>query len=375
MRVTTFGDERAETFRSEIRSWLNGAVPDRWRHEREQLSPPQVREIQQHWDVLLHESGYAGLAWPIEYGGRGMGAVEELIYYEESARANAPEGFGRIGRVLAGPTIIARGTAGQRAKYLPPILDGSEIWCQGFSEPGAGSDLAAVATAARRADGGYLVTGQKVWTSFAQYAKRCLMLVRTSDGPRHHNLTFLLLDMDQPGIDVRPIRQISGDEEFSEVFLDSAFVADEDRVDAEGEGWAVAMTVLANERGTTEAGTRLVEITSEVDTLLACCARRGRYREQAERLRGRQDLLRWHVLRSTEEKASGADWFRSGSTLKVIWSELLQQCARLGVEADCARHRGYWRYRYLDSRGASIYSGTNEIQRNIIADRVLRLPR
>src|SRR5260370_41341388 len=161
MTATTFDDKQAAGFRSQIRSWLEATVPDRWRNQREHLSAPEVREVQRRWDMLLHESGYAGLSWPVEYGGRGMGAVEELIYYEESARANAPEGFGRIGRVLAGPTIIARGTAGQRAKYLPPILDGSEIWCQGFSEPGAGSDLAAVATAARRADGGYLVTGQK----------------------------------------------------------------------------------------------------------------------------------------------------------------------------------------------------------------------
>src|SRR5260370_21931629 len=323
MTATAFGDQQAAGFRTEIRSWLDAAVPDAWRHEREHLSAPQVREVQRRWDMLLHESGYAGLSWPVEYGGRGMGAVEELIYYQESARANAPEGFGRIGRVLAGPTIMACGPAEQHAKYLPRILDGSEIWCQGFSEPGAGSDLAAVATVANRTDGGYLVTGQKVWTSFAQYANRCLMLAKTSDGPRHHNLTFLLLDMDQPGIDVRPIKQISGDEEFSEVFVENAFVPEQDRLGAEDEGWAVAMTGLANERGTTEAGTRLVEITSEGGTLLACCACHGRHREEAERLPQRPEPPRWHLLRSTEEKASGADWFHSGSTLKVIWSELL----------------------------------------------------
>jgi alkylation response protein AidB-like acyl-CoA dehydrogenase len=201
------------------------------------------------------------------------------------------------------------------------------------------------------------------------------MLARTSDGPRHHNLTFLLLDMDQPGIDVRPIEQISGDAEFSEVFFTDVFVADSDRVGDEGEGWQVAMTVLTNERGTTEAATRLVEITIQADTLVTCCTPGTSYEQRAGRLRERTELLRWHILRTTEEKAAGEDWFRGGSTLKVIWSELLQDCSRLGVESGCARHRDHWRYKYLDSRAASIYSGTNEIQRNIITDRVLNVPR
>jgi alkylation response protein AidB-like acyl-CoA dehydrogenase len=375
MTAQAFDSEQVAGFRAEVRGWLDSAIPLQWRDNREQLSPEEARAVQQDWDALLHRSGYAGLAWPAEYGGRGLGAIEELVYYEESARANAPDGFGRIGRVLAGPTIIACGTEEQQAKYLPRILDGSEIWCQGFSEPSAGSDLAAVSTTATRTEGGYLVTGQKTWTSFAQYARRCMTLAKTSDSPRYRNLTFLLLDMDQPGIDVRPIKQISGDEEFSEVFFDGAFVGDCDRVGEEGAGWQVAMTVLTNERGTIEAGTRLVEITSEVDILLRCCASGTGYRDRAQRFRERTDLLRWHVLRSTEEKASGADWFRSGSTLKVIWSELLQECSRLGTETGCERHRGYWRHQYLESRAVSIYSGTNEIQRNIIADRVLNVPR
>src|SRR5260370_12595228 len=160
MTATTFDDKQAAGFRSQIRSWLEATVPDRWRNQREHLSAPEVREVQRRWDMLLHESGYAGLSWPVEYGGRGMGAVEELIYYQESARANAPEALGPIGPVPAGPTIIACGTAEQHAKYLPRILDGAEIWCQGFSQPGAGSDLAAVANVANRTDGGYLVAAQ-----------------------------------------------------------------------------------------------------------------------------------------------------------------------------------------------------------------------
>lgn len=375
MTLQTFADPKAIEFRAQVRRWLEESVPARWRDERERLSPDQVRNFMQDWDAVLYRDGWAGLSWPAEHGGRGLGPIEELIYYEESSRAHAPDGFGRIGRVLAGPTIIARGGTAQQARYLPRILDGTEIWCQGFSEPGAGSDLAAVSTVARRTEGGYLISGQKTWTSFAQYSKRCLMLAKTSDGPRHHNLTFLLLDMTQPGVDVRPIQQISGGEEFSDVFFNNVFVADEDRVGDEGEGWSVAMTVLTNERGTVEAGTRLVEITSQVQILANCCATTDAERIAADKLSLRRELLRWSVLRSTEEKANDADWFLSGSILKVVWSELIQACGRLGIQTGCPRHRNYWRHHYLDSRATSIYSGTNEIQRNIITDRVLRVAR
>lgn len=373
MTITRFDDPAAASFRKEVAAWVGEAVPDRWRTERAALSPDEVQEAQRAWDAALYEGGYAGLAWPSEYGGRGFGPIEELIYYEESSRANAPEGFGRIGRVLAGPTIIAAGTEAQKAKYLPRILDSSEVWCQGFSEPGAGSDLASVATTAKKVEGGYLVNGQKIWTSFAQYSKRCLMLVKTSsDLKRHHNLSFLLLDMEQNGVDVRPIRQINGEVEFSEVFFTDVFVADDDLVGDEHEGWRVAMTVLSNERGTTEAATRLVEATAQIDLLKGCCAAGG---IDAERLDDRRKLLRWHILRSTEEKAAEIDWFTAGSILKVQWSELIQDSTRLGLDSGCAEHRDYWRHHYLASKAMSIYSGTNEIQRNIITDRVLKVAR
>lgn len=379
MTATSFGDPEAEQFRKELRTWFEDAVPDRWQHDRQSLPPEEKRQIQRDWDRTLAANNFSGLSWPTEYGGRGLGPIEELIYYQEGARAQAPEGFGRIGRILAGPTIIARGTADQQARFLPGILDGSQIWCQGFSEPGAGSDLAAVSTRAERTDGGYLVNGQKIWTSFAQYAQRCILLARTDPGAsRHHNLSFLLLDMDQPGVDVRPIRQISGSQSFSEVFFTDVFVADEDRVGEEGEGWSVAMTVLTNERGTTEAATRLVEVAAQVALLDRCCAAGEDAKDLAaakDRLALQTDLLNWHVLRATEEKAQEADWFVAGSTLKVQWSELLQACSELGVRTGCQEHRDYWRHEYLEARAASIYSGANEIQRNIITDRVLRVPR
>ncbi|WP_157157348.1 acyl-CoA dehydrogenase family protein [Diaminobutyricimonas sp. LJ205] len=374
MSITRFDEPAAAEFRADVATWVRDALPKKWQTSRASLTPDEVQQAQREWDAALHTAGYAGLSWPSEYGGRGFGPIEELIYYEESSRANAPDGFGRIGRVLAGPTIIAAGTEAQKAKYLPRILDASEIWCQGFSEPGAGSDLASVTTTAKKVDGGYLVNGQKIWTSFAQYSKRCLMLVKTSsDLPRHHNLSFLLLDMEQEGVDVRPIRQINGEEEFSEVFFTDVFVADEDLVGEEHEGWRVAMTVLSNERGTTEAATRLVEATAQIDLLNRCCASNSRL--DAARLDDRRELLRWHILRSTEEKAAELDWFQAGSILKVQWSELIQDSTRLGLDSGCSVHRDYWRHHYLASKAMSIYSGTNEIQRNIITDRVLRVAR
>lgn len=372
MSITRFDDPATAGFREEVSDWVRGALSDAWRTDRASLTPEQVQQAQRDWDRALHAGGYAGLSWPTEFGGRGFGPIEELIYYEESSRLNAPDGFGRIGRVLAGPTIIAAGTDAQKAKYLPRILDASEIWCQGFSEPGAGSDLAAVATTAKKVDGGYLVNGQKIWTSFAQYSTRCLMLVKSSsDRPRHHNLSFLLLDMEQEGVDVRPIRQINGEEEFSEVFFTDVFVADDDLVGEEHEGWRVAMTVLSNERGTTEAATRLVEATAQIDLLNECCAPGL----DAARLDERRELLRWHILRATEEKAAELDWFTAGSILKVQWSELIQDATRLGLDCGCTLHREYWRHHYLASKAMSIYSGTNEIQRNIITDRVLKVAR
>jgi alkylation response protein AidB-like acyl-CoA dehydrogenase len=373
MALTRYDEPAAEEFRTEIRGWLDAAVPAEWAGSHETLTPERAQQIQMDWDRELHRSGWAGIAWPGEFGGRGLGSLEELIFYEESARAGAPDGFGRIGRILAGPTIMAAGTDAQKSTYLPRILDGSEIWCQGFSEPGAGSDLASVTTRAEKVEGGYLVTGQKIWTSFAQYSRRCLMLVKTSpDAPRHRNLGFLLLDMEQEGVDVRPIRQINGQEEFSEVFFDRAFVADDDLVGAENDGWRIAMLVLGNERGTTEAATRLIEASALLSTLEASdVSDRARLAELQERA----ELLRWHIVRASEEKAGGEDWFTAGSILKVQWSELIQDIVAFGVDASDAATRGYWRQHFLDARAMSIYSGTNEIQRNIITDRVLKVAR
>src|SRR5919197_615593 len=247
--------EAEERFRDEVRSWLEQAIPK---------LPPKPepedwtarRDYDTEWQRTLHDAGYAGIDWPRESGGRGASPTEHLIFLEETERAGAPYvGVNFVGLLHAGPTLIAEGTPEQRARYLPPILKGEKVWCQGFSEPGAGSDLASLRTKAVRDGDHYVVTGQKIWTSFAQVADFCELLVRTDpDAPKHNGITWLILPMDSPGIDVRPLRTIAGSSEFSEVFLDGVRVPVENRVGEENDGWRVAMVTFSFERGTAFVG-------------------------------------------------------------------------------------------------------------------------
>jgi len=365
-----------QSFRDEAAAWLAGNVPARWKEHRGALSEAEATELRREWDRRLFKGGFAGLSLPVEYGGRGLGLAEEVAFHELAASAHAPDGLARIGKILTAPTLIAHGTDEQKQAYLPGILSGDSIWCQGFSEPEAGSDLANVRCSARRVDGGYRVTGRKIWTSFAVHADRCLLLARTDENaPRHRNLTMFLLDMTQPGITISPIKQISGASHFAEVQFDDVFVAESDRVGDEGQGWRIAMTVLANERGSVEAATRYVEIRADMDLLLDCCGRdRGQDALLAE-LDTRVDVIRWQVGKAVARRHDEAAYTQATSVLKVGWSELWQQITALGAKSLCPHHRAHWRFQYLEIRSASIYSGTSEIQRNIISERVLGLPR
>lgn len=364
-----------EQFLAGAEAWLAEAVPRRWVENRGALSEEEKVEIRQEWDRQLFRGGYAGLSIAKEYGGRGLGLREEVLFHEAAARAHAPEGIGRVGKILTIPTLIKHGTDDQRARYLPAILSGEQVWCQGFSEPGAGSDLANVSATARKVDGGYVVSGQKTWTSFAQYSQKAIVLARTdTEAPRHRNLGFFLLDMDQPGVNIRTIRQISDTSHFSELFLEDAFVADDDRVGEEGEGWSVAMTTLTAERGGVEAITRYVDVRGDLDLLLTCCVR-SRDRARAEELDVRLELLRWQVVKALDFADDDVELFKRTSILKVLWSEVWQSVTETGIGSHCRAHRDHWRNQYLETRAMSIYSGTNQIQRNIIGDRVLGLPR
>lgn len=372
--MTSDGD--IAKFEAEAATWLAANVPERWILDRGSLTDAETTETRMQWDRALYEGGYAGLSLPVEYGGRGFGLAEEVVFGELAARAHAPDGFGRIGKILTAPTLISRGTPEQRERYLPKILSGETIWCQGFSEPAAGSDLAAVSAFARATEGGYRVSGQKVWTSFAANAHKCLFLAKTSEtAPRYRNLTMLLLDMDQPGVSVRPIRQISGGSHFAEVFLDDAFVATEDRLGEGGAGWSVAMTVLGNERGGVDGISRYIEIRADLDLLLDCCAK---LRDDLRVVRGydtRLELVRWQVAKAVSRESDNRAFNSAIGVVKLMWSELWQEVTSLGAATMCPHHEAYWRGQYLESKSATIYAGSSEIQRNIIGDRILGLPR
>jgi alkylation response protein AidB-like acyl-CoA dehydrogenase len=377
--MVTAGTTRASSedqFRSDAERWLAENVSERWRQNRGALDEDEETRLRSEWDRKLHQGGYAGLSLPVEYGGQGLGLAEEVVFGELAARAQAPDGLARIGKILTAPTLIAHGTEFQKSTYLPPIMSGEHVWCQGFSEPGSGSDLASVSCSAKKVEGGYLVNGRKTWTSFSRHAHRCLLLARSDDqAPRYRNLSLLLLDMHAPGVSLSPIKQISGSQHFTETFFEDVFVADQDLVGAEGEGWRMAMTVLANERGTVEGITRYVEIRADMDLLQQCCARPGEAEDRLRELDTRVELVRWQVSKAVARQEDPQSYLRSSMVLKVTWSELWQELTGLAATLSCPAHRAHWRHQYLESRSATIYSGTSEIQRNIIAERVLGLPK
>ena len=333
------------------------------------------------WSRKLYEAGYAGLTWPKEYGGEGAPPSFQAILYEELAAAQAPAHIGVIGLSMAGPTIIAHGTEEQKARYLQPILAADEIWCQGFSEPDAGSDLAAARTRAERRGDVYVVNGQKVWSSFAHIADFCILVTQSDpDAPRYRNLTYLLVDMHAPGVEVRPLRQITGEAEFNEIFFSDVEVPVENRLGDEGDGWQVAMTTLLHERATLGFA-----LTAALDTLFGRLLEEARERDPAPHVRealGRE-WIELQALRFTNYRALGA-YERTGipgpegSGVKLRWSESNQRLTKLARDLrgpDGILDDGWWNHQQLRSRGNTIEAGTSEVLRNIIAERVLGLPR
>ena len=368
-------------FRSELRSWIETNLTDEVRRGR-------FEEAGRDWSRKLHEAGYAGLTWPKEYGGASAPYSHQAIFLEEMARAEAPPHLGVIGLGMAGPTIIAHGTDAQKQKHLEKILSTEEIWCQGFSEPGAGSDLSAVRTSARREDDHFVVNGQKVWSSFAHIADWCILVTRSDpDSERHAGLTYLLVDMHAPGVDVRPLRQITGEAEFNEIFFTDVEVPVENAVGDVGAGWQVAMTTLLHERGT--LGFALVAgLESQIRKLITLGEGEGRDRGAARRDRARVDRAPGRALHqlpladdADEDRHPRAG--RLGREALVVGGEPARDEARAraarpgGAAPGRQRERaaGYWQHQQLRSRGNTIEAGTSEILRNIIAERVLGLPR
>jgi alkylation response protein AidB-like acyl-CoA dehydrogenase len=377
-------DSREEAeFRAEVQAWLEANLTDELRGGR--YGERRFEEASRAWSRKLFDAGYAGLTWPEEYGGAGAPYSYQAIFLEESARAEAPQHIGVIGLGMAGPTIIAFGTEEQKARYLPKILSAEEIWCQGFSEPGAGSDLASVRTTAVPHDGGFLVNGQKVWSSFAHLADWCILVTRSDpESQRHAGLTYLLVDMHSPGVEVRPLRQITGESEFNEIFFSDVQVPAENVLGEVGEGWAVAMTTLLHERGTLGfALTGILDVS--VRKLLALTREKG-VNDPLLLDRVAQEWIELQALKLTNYRALTALMKTGipgpeGSVSKLHWSESNQRLTKLALEilgedAQVASNGdGDWRYQQLRSRGNTIEAGTSEILRNIIAERVLGLPR
>lgn len=387
--------EAEERFRAKVADWLERNLPPGWGTPAARAPATMEDEVAfaKAWQRKLHDGGWAGIAWPKEYGGRGASPVEQLIFNEEYARKRAPSLMSLgVGVPLVGPTLIRHGTDEQKKRHLPKLLAGEELWCQGFSEPNSGSDLASLKTRADVVGDELVVNGQKIWTSYARFAQWCILLVRTDfQVPKHEGITYLLLDMKTPGITIRPLVEITGHAWFNEVFLDNVRVPRANVVGGVNEGWQITMTTLGHERSVGAPHTRLME---ELRDVIAMAKRRstdGSVRHPVLRQRIAQHYVETQILRFsgyrtlTEVMRNGRPG-PEGSVLKLFWSELDQRMkdtaldvegpyAALAKGSPHAVDDGRWQHDLLWSRAATIYAGTSEVQRNIVAQRVLGLPR
>jgi hypothetical protein len=372
-----------QQFRRELRSWLESVLPslppepalDDW---------PGRRTYDTNWQRVLFDAGYAGVNWPKEFGGRGASPTEQLIFLEESERAHAPYvGVNFVGLLHAGPTLIAEASAQQQERHLPAILKGDEVWCQGFSEPGAGSDLASLRTRAVRDGDDYVISGQKIWTSHAEVADFCELLVRTDpEAPKHRGITWLILRMDSPGIEVRPLRTIYGSTEFSEMFLDEVRVPVADRVGAENDGWRIAMVTFSFERGTAFVS-EMLQTYELLDGLVAKVKAAGGWddagiRRDLGHLAGDLDALWALTKRNVSQAARTGVPGVGGSVFKLHYSEMRHRLGDIAmrlVERDALSIADKHVYGMIHALSVTIAAGTSQIQRNIVGERVLGLPK
>jgi alkylation response protein AidB-like acyl-CoA dehydrogenase len=385
-------DDRA--FRAEVRAFLDDSLAGDFAVVRGRGGPGDEHSLYDErlaWEHHLGAHGWTCVGWPKEHGGRGLTLRQQVVYFEEYARARAPGRLGHIGEGLVGPTLIAFGTPEQRQRFLPPIVAGEELWCQGYSEPNAGSDLANIQTKAVRDGDDWVLTGQKVWTSVAHWAQWCFVLARTTPvtagGPKHHGISYLLVPMDQPEIETRPIVQLTGDSEFNEVFFDGARTPVDNTVGEVDDGWRVAMGTLAFERGASTLGQQL-NFRNELDAILAVARCNGRHADPVIRQRlaaahSGLEIMRLNALRtlSGDEQASLG---REALIGKLYWSTFHRGLGELamdvlGTEAtvahDDASELAALQRLFLFTRADTIYGGSNQVQRNIIGERALGLPK
>jgi len=380
-----------EAYRLKLRSWLEDNMPSE--------PPPHGQDAgfayRRAWQRKLYDGGWVGIQWPKAYGGQGATLIQQAIYAQETARARAPQPANGLGISIVGPTLIHHGTEEQKKRYIPKILNADEIWCQGFSEPNSGSDLASLQTKAVLDGDAFVVNGQKIWTSLGQYADWCILLVRTDpDAPKHRGITFLLVDMHTPGITVRPLKQITGHAEFNETFFDNVRVPRENVVGEINEGWRIAMTTLTYERGISTLSTQ-VRMQQNLESMCDYARKTRRnghtlsedpiYRQQLAEAHIRVEIMLLNLYRGITAQLRGQPPGPESSLAKLYWSELDKWMQELGMslqgpysqldwDSDYAVP-GDWQYNFLRSRAGTIYSGTSEIQRNIIGERVLGLPK
>jgi alkylation response protein AidB-like acyl-CoA dehydrogenase len=382
-----------EAFRKEVRGWLEANLPAELRGRSFAASRADHEEVARlrAWQKTMARAGYVGIDWPREFGGRGASIVEVIILYQEMARAESPQFVNRGGVSMLGPTLMKYGTPAQQRRFLPKILTADELWCQGFSEPNAGSDLANLSTRAVRDGDHFVVNGQKVWTSMGHVADWGFFLVRTDpDAPKHKGISFLLVDMKSPGITVRPLRQITGEAEFNETFLDNVRVPAENLVGKLNEGWSVALTTLAYERDVLTF-IRHISLRNALHRLVKLVRDRGKgadpiVRQKVAALWIGEQALQLNAYRSLTNILRRGAPGPEGSTSKLFWSQLDTELAQLGTEvigpysqiaegSPWAPDDGQWEFYELLARGSGIRAGTSEILRNILAERVLGLPK
>ena len=385
--------EQEEAFRKDVRGWLEAHLPDDLRGRAFASSRADHEEVRKlrAWQRRMAEAGYVGMDWPREFGGRNAPITEQIILYQEMARAESPQFVNRGGLSMLGPTLMKHGTPAQQKRHLQHILSADELWCQGFSEPNAGSDLANLATRAVVQGDAFVVNGQKVWTSMAHVADWCFLLVRTDpDAPKHKGISFLLVDMSTPGITVRPLRQITGEAEFNEVFFDNVRVPREHLVGRLNEGWAVAITTLAYERDLLTF-IRQIALRNALHRFVRLVRERGRggdplVRQKVAALWIGEQALQMSAYRSLTKILRGGEPGPEGSTSKLFWSQLDQELALAATEvigpyaqiaegSPWAPDDGQWEFYELLARASGIRAGTTEILKNILGERVLGLPK
>src|SRR3954470_24390840 len=381
-----------EEFRDEVRTWLQENHPG----PEPEAGLDEIMVFRREWQLKLHEAGWAGVSWPQEYRGRRATVIEEAISAAEATRQEAPAPANVLGLAMGGPVVIAHGTDEQKGRYLEPILTGEEIWCQGFSEPESGSDLASLKTRAVKDGDEWVVSGQKAWITFAQYAKWCMLVSRTDpDSPKHQGLTYFLMDMDQEGVEAKPLVQITGEGEFNEVFMNEARIPEANVVGGVGNGWAVAITTLMNERAGLAFGAiaqiqnslgRLARLAQEVREEGGSAADDAYLRQRIAQLHIEAETMRLNAYRGLTKTMQSGIPGPEGSLGKWQWADINQGLTELASEIEVAysllargsEHAvagGAWQYGFLRSRANSIEGGTTDILKNIIAERVLGLPR